>query len=133
MSCTCTCIIILLGNGSGIAQQLNFGVSDGGERLVELAAQVEDLTYQLSTTHEELQAAVERAEQAEVRTLVHYMYVHLNFLYQHQITDQAYDFNYHLICLIVYHQYCIEGNFQGVQFSWIGDLLTLWFNFHGYT
>ena len=61
---------VCTGDGSGIAQQLDFGVGDGGERLVELAAQVEDLTYQLSTTHEELQAAIERAEQAEVRILV---------------------------------------------------------------
>jgi outer membrane murein-binding lipoprotein Lpp len=49
---------------------LDFGVGDGGERLVELAAQVEDLTYQLSTAQEELQAAIQRAEQAEVSTLV---------------------------------------------------------------
>ena len=62
----------VLGGGSGVAQQLDFGVGgvgEGGERLVELAAQVEDLTYQLSTTQEELQAAVERAEQAEVKFL----------------------------------------------------------------
>ena len=59
----------VLGDGSGcIAQQLDFGVGGdgGGERLVELAAQVEDLTYQLSTAQEELQAATQRAEQAEV-------------------------------------------------------------------
>ena len=61
---------LVLGDGSGIAQQLDFGAGDGGERLVELAAQVEDLTYQLSTTQEELQAAIQRAEQAEVRVPV---------------------------------------------------------------
>ena len=33
---------------------------------MELAAKVEDLTYQLSTAQEELQAAIQRAEQAEV-------------------------------------------------------------------
>ena len=60
----------MLGDGRGIAQQLDFGgVGDGRERLVELAAQVEDLTYQLSTTQEELQAAIQRAEQAEVRVI----------------------------------------------------------------
>ena len=61
---------------AGVAQQLDFGAgrcgvgvaSEGAERLKELAAQVEDLTYQLSTTQEELQAALERAEQAEVRS-----------------------------------------------------------------
>ena len=65
---TITNCISVLGDGSGcIAQQLDFGVGDGGgERLVELAAQVEDLTYQLSTAQEELQAAIQRAEQAEV-------------------------------------------------------------------
>ena len=41
--------------------------TERGERLKELAAQVEDLTYQLSTSQEELQAAIERAEHAEVR------------------------------------------------------------------
>ena len=63
---------------SGVAQQLDFGTgggvggcgvgraSEGEERLKELAAQVEDLTYQLSTTQEELQAAMERAENSEV-------------------------------------------------------------------
>ena len=61
--------VLHVGDGSGcIAQQLDFGVGGdgGGERLVELAAQVEDLTYQLSTAQEELQAAIQRAEQAEV-------------------------------------------------------------------
>lgn len=55
-----------------IVQQLNFGgiggAVEGGERLMELAAQVEDLTYQLSTTQE----ALERAEQSEVRRLIEY-------------------------------------------------------------
>ena len=64
------CISVLhVGDGSGcIAQQLDFGVGGdgGGERLVELASQVEDLTYQLSTAQEELQAATQRAKQAEV-------------------------------------------------------------------
>ena len=66
---TITNCISVLGDGSGcIAQQLDFGVGGdgGGERLVELASQVEDLTYQLSTAQEELQAATQRAEQAEV-------------------------------------------------------------------
>ena len=65
-----TCNVLHVGDGGGcIAQQLDFGVGGdggGGERLVELAAQVEDLTYQLSTAQEELQASIQRAEQAEV-------------------------------------------------------------------
>ena len=47
---------------------MDFGAGgDGGQRLVELAARVEDLTYQLGTTQEELEAATERAQQAEVK------------------------------------------------------------------
>lgn len=61
------------GEGPGVAQQLDFGAGGcgfgGEERLKELAAQVEDLTYQLSTTEEELQAALERAGHAEVYTV----------------------------------------------------------------
>ena len=64
-----------VGESSAVIQQLDFGggcgvgvATDGGERLKELAAQVEDLTYQLSTSQEELQTALERAEHAEVRS-----------------------------------------------------------------
>ena len=71
---------------SGVAQQLDFGAGGcgfgGEERLKELAAQVEDLTYQLSTTREELEAALERAGHAEVRrSLAIYNYICMYILY----------------------------------------------------
>ena len=71
---------------SGVAQQLDFGAGGcgfgGQERLKELAAQVEDLTYQLSTTREELEAALERAGHAEVRrSLAIYNYICMYILY----------------------------------------------------
>ena len=62
----------------GVVQQLDFaggcglgGATEGVERLKELAAQVEDLTFQLSTIQEELHAALERAEHFEVRISFH--------------------------------------------------------------
>ena len=53
-----------------MVQQLEFGTmmeeGEGEGRLVELAKQVEDLTFKLSTLSEELEEAMGRAETAEV-------------------------------------------------------------------
>ncbi len=47
-----------------VQQQLQYGCE--GVRVVELVGRVEDLTFQLSTTQEELEQANQRAAQAEV-------------------------------------------------------------------
>ena len=56
--------------GSGLAQQLSFaGTGAGGEdRLVELATQVEDFKFQVSSLTEHLEEAAQRTNTAEVST-----------------------------------------------------------------
>ena len=61
---------------SSVAQQLDFVSGEGGdgvrgegvmaERVVMLAAQVEDLSFQLSTTREELDAILHQLRETEV-------------------------------------------------------------------
>ncbi len=64
------------GTYSLVQQQLQYGYEGcEGVRVVELVGRVEDLTFQLSTTQEELEQANQRAAQAEVSVGGVYMYV----------------------------------------------------------
>ena len=52
---------------TSVVGQLEYGCEGcDGVRVVELVGRVEDLTFQLTTTQEELQQALERSNQAEV-------------------------------------------------------------------
>lgn len=69
-----------------VVQQLEFGNEEGnkrdegeGVRLVQLATQVEDLNYQLSTVTDDLEVIQKRAEIAEV-SIIFYTYIFTKFV-----------------------------------------------------